>query len=124
ENAVGSDVTYIWQSGPSSTGPWTDFGGNTPTQVASQTASTWYQCVVTCNNSSETTISTPVEVAMDSYLNCYCAAGSTFSDETIGNVTFGTINNTTTSFATYENFTAQSTNILQGTFVPISVTVD
>jgi chitodextrinase len=53
----------------------------------------------------------------------YCSATSTnTADERIGNVKFGTINNTSTGTAGYENFTSVSTNVTRGTAYAISVT--
>lgn len=53
----------------------------------------------------------------------YCSATSTnTADERIGNVKFGTINNTSTGTAGYENFTAVSTNVTRGTAYTVSVT--
>lgn len=53
----------------------------------------------------------------------YCSATSTnTADERIGNVSFGTINNTSTGTAGYENFTAVSTNVTRGSAYTISVT--
>lgn len=53
----------------------------------------------------------------------YCSATATnTSDERIGNVKFGTINNTSTGTAGYENFTSISTNVTSGTANTISIT--
>lgn len=53
----------------------------------------------------------------------YCSAAATnTADERIGNVKFGTINNTSTGTAGYENFTSISTNVTRGTTYTISVT--
>lgn len=53
----------------------------------------------------------------------YCSATATnTADERIGNVSFGTINNTSTGTAGYENFTSVSTNVTRGTAYTISVT--
>lgn len=53
----------------------------------------------------------------------YCSASATnTSDERIGNVKFGTINNTSTGTAGYENFTSISTNVTRGNTYTISVT--
>jgi hypothetical protein len=53
----------------------------------------------------------------------YCSASATnTADERIGNVKFGTINNTSTGTAGYENFTAISTNVTKGSAYTISVT--
>ncbi|KQT23264.1 secretion protein [Chryseobacterium sp. Leaf405] len=53
----------------------------------------------------------------------YCSATATNTgDERIGNVSFGTINNTSTGTGGYENFTAISTNVTRGSAYTISVT--
>lgn len=53
----------------------------------------------------------------------YCSASATnTADERIGNVKFGTINNTSTGTAGYENFTSISTNVTKGSSYTISVT--
>lgn len=53
----------------------------------------------------------------------YCSASANnTADERIGNVKFGTINNTSTGTAGYENFTSISTNVTRGTAYAISVT--
>ncbi len=52
----------------------------------------------------------------------YCSAAATNTgDERIGNVTFGSINNTSTGTAGYENFTSVSTNVTRGTANTISI---
>ena len=53
----------------------------------------------------------------------YCTATATNTAfERIGNVKFGTINNTSTGTAGYEDFTSVSTNVTKGTAYTISVT--
>jgi chitodextrinase len=53
----------------------------------------------------------------------YCTSlGSSTADEKIGKVVFGTISNTSTGTAGYENFTALSTNVLRGTAYTITIT--
>ncbi len=53
----------------------------------------------------------------------YCSAAATnTADERIGNVSFGTINNTSTGTAGYEDFTSVSTNVTRGSAYTISVT--
>lgn len=53
----------------------------------------------------------------------YCSASaSNTADERIGNVKFGSINNSSTGTAGYENFTSVSTNVTRGTAYTISVT--
>ncbi|MDN3693253.1 M12 family metallo-peptidase [Chryseobacterium tructae] len=53
----------------------------------------------------------------------YCSASaSNTADERIGKVTFGTINNTSTGTAGYENFTSVSTNVTRGSSYALSIT--
>ena len=53
----------------------------------------------------------------------YCTSqGTSTTDERIGKVVFGTISNTTTGTASYEDFTALSSNATRGTAYTISVT--
>ncbi|WP_185290371.1 reprolysin-like metallopeptidase [Chryseobacterium lactis] len=53
----------------------------------------------------------------------YCSSSaSNTADERIGNVKFGTINNTSTGTAGYENFTSVSTNVTAGSTYTISIT--
>ena len=68
--------------------------------------------------SSNTVNVTTLPVALN-----YCASqGNNTNDERIGKVVFGTINNTSTGTAGYENFTAQSTNAGRGTAYTITIT--
>ena len=122
QNSTGSGATYQWQSGPSATGPWTNVGTNAPTYSTSITANTWFQAVVTCGANSGT--STPVQVSLNPFYLCYCAAGSPdMTFEKISNVTYGTINNNSSSTAGYENFSAISTNAIRSAAMPISVSI-
>lgn len=53
----------------------------------------------------------------------YCTSqGNSTADEKIGKVVFGTINNTSTGTAGYENFTSLSTNVTRGTAYTITIT--
>ncbi|HNP32088.1 MAG TPA: zinc-dependent metalloprotease family protein, partial [Flavobacterium sp.] len=53
----------------------------------------------------------------------YCTSTSSITtDERIGKVVFGTISNTSTGTAGYENFTALSTNVVRGTAYTITIT--
>jgi len=53
----------------------------------------------------------------------YCTSqGNNTADERIGKVAFGTINNTSTGTAGYENFTSLSTNAVRGTSSTITIT--
>ena len=119
----GSGVTYQWQSGPSGTGPWTNISGATSSTLnTSNSATTWYQCNVTCSGNTGT--SNPVQVMSTPPSGCYCAAGATSTGfEKISRVQFNTIDNPSTSTAGYENFTAISTTVIKGQVIPITVTI-
>ncbi|MFN5324919.1 MAG: GEVED domain-containing protein, partial [Bacteroidota bacterium] len=126
--------SYQWQSGPTANGPWTNFGTDQPTASAAPTTATWYQCVVTCSGQSGT--STPVQVNINPPYVCYCASGATTTfDEEIFNVTFGSLNNSSTCGVAapgpgsiagrYSNFTTTvaAPIIFQGGTVPLSLTL-
>ena len=117
-----SGLSYQWQSSPDNT-TWTDIAGaNGINLVRSQTVATWYRVRVTCGANSG--ISVPLQVLMNAATNCYCAAGATsLNFEKIGNVTYGTINNTSTSTAGYESFTGLSTTMVHGQAATISVSL-
>lgn len=124
-----SGNTYQWQSGPSSTGPWTNITGATGSSLTtSQTAATWYRCNVTCNAGPSTTASNPVQVAMNPPTACYCIppnSNCSFAD-VITNVTLGGMsNNSTCSVNGYGDFTTTVTpgTIFAGAANPMSVTV-
>ena len=94
--------------------------------VTSLTPSTTYSFTVKAkdaagNNSVSSNVVSVTTLAGSSIT--YCSATSTnTSDERIGNVKFGTINNTSTGTSGYENFTSVSTNVTRGTAYTISVT--
>jgi len=115
-------ITYQWQSSANGT-TWAAIAGATnATLTRNQLAATYYRCLVTC--SGNTGASTPVLVALLPNSSCYCAAGAlSTAFEKISNVTFGTINNNSTSTAGYENFLSQSTNVIAGQTLPISVSI-
>lgn len=99
-NTAGSGVTYQWQSAALAAGPWTPIGGATSnTYTGTQTASTFYRCVVTCGGNS--TNSNSVQVLLTPASGCYCTSvASSPVDEDIFNVTFGTLNNSSTCATT------------------------
>ncbi|MFN6038916.1 MAG: GEVED domain-containing protein [Bacteroidota bacterium] len=99
---VGSGVTLQWQSSASATGPWTDIAGATNPNLATSTSTTtFYQLLVTCTNSGLSAASNPVSYTINNPGPCVCGAYPLFSassnlDEDIGNVTVGTMNNSST----------------------------
>lgn len=120
----GTGVTYQWQSSTDGQS-WEDIPNATgSTYTTSQTSATWYQCVVTCDPEQTSGTSTPLFLDMNLPINCHCAAGATnTSFEKISNVTFNTINNSSSSTAGYENFTNISTTVARNASYPISVSI-
>ncbi|MCU7616557.1 M12 family metallo-peptidase [Chryseobacterium sp. PBS4-4] len=94
--------------------------------VTSLTPSTTYSFTVKAkdaagNISTASNTATITTLAGTSVTYCTATATNT-ADERIGNVKFGTINNTSTGTAGYENFTSVSTNVTRGTSNAISIT--
>ncbi|MFN3342097.1 MAG: beta strand repeat-containing protein, partial [Flavobacteriales bacterium] len=92
----GAGFTYQWQSSPDGSLYTNISGATSDTYVAAQTSATFYQCIITCFNSGQSTISTPVEVTMSSLFACYCAPTYTSgcgTGDAITNVTLADLNN-------------------------------
>ncbi len=118
----GSGVTYQWQSSPDGVN-WTNFGTSAASQTVSQTAATYYQCLVTCSGNTGT--STPVNVAVNPFYLCYCSAVPTSIDAQ-GAVDFqiGSWSNPNVSTSTYQNFTGVApTSLYQNSTVSATVTL-
>lgn len=108
----GSGVTYQWQSSPDGSS-WTNFGTSAPTQSVSQTAATYYQCIVTCAGNPGT--SNPVLVGLNNFLSCYCPANATNpADTKIDSVQLGSlyVGTAATTCETYTNNTAVPAPVL------------
>jgi endonuclease I/chitodextrinase len=98
----------------------------TTTTITGLTASTAYTFYAVAkdaagNSSGSSTIVNATTAAGTSIIYCTSQGNST-ADEKIGKVVFGSINNTTTGTAGYENFTALTTNGTTGTAITITVT--
>ena len=99
---VGSGITLQWQSSSSASGPWTDIlGANSPNYTTSAVNSTFYQLLVTCTNSGQSSASNAVSYTVNNPGPCICGAyplfmASSTADEDIGDVTVGTMTNTST----------------------------
>ena len=92
-----SGITYQWQSSPDNV-TYTNIAAATAASLTvSQTAATYYQCIVTCTASGLTATSSPLNVLMNSPTSCYCSSMPTSTaDEEITNVTIGGLNNSST----------------------------
>ncbi|MCA6066339.1 M12 family metallo-peptidase [Chryseobacterium sp. RG1] len=94
--------------------------------VTSLTPSTTYSFTVkakdAAGNASPSSNTVSVTTLAGSTVSYCSASANNTADERIGNVKFGTINNTSTGTAGYENFTSVSTNVTRGSAYTISVT--
>ncbi|MGJ8661007.1 MAG: GEVED domain-containing protein, partial [Bacteroidota bacterium] len=136
-NSAGTGLTYQWQSSTNGT-TYNDIVGATAANYSLvQSVNTYYQCIVTCSSGTPVT-STPVQVNMNSFLNCYCNSASTYIyDEEIYNVTLGSLNNSSTCGSTggpgstinaYSDYTNSTPavaipNLTQGFSYPLSVEI-
>ncbi|MCB0522669.1 MAG: hypothetical protein H6577_10810 [Lewinellaceae bacterium] len=124
---VGTGITYQWQSSPDNV-TYANIGGATNSSyTTTQPASTWYRCVVTCTNSSQSANSTPLQVINKPVFECYCTPPYTAAGACITNVTMGTINNTTLNNCAVPSYTQYpygnfNANFETGQVYPISVT--
>ncbi len=138
----GPGIQYQWFSSSTPTGPWSSITGATSTIfTTSVSATTYFQMVVTCTNSSQSATTSVVGYTVVNPGPCVCAgypassANSTFDGE-IFNVTFGTLNNnsncTTVApgpgslaqrYSNYAGFVAAPT-VMQGQSVPFSVALN
>jgi len=100
--------------------------GSTSYTVTSLTPSTTYSFSVRAKDAAGNVSSSSNTVSVTTLAGStvsYCSASANnTADERIGNVKFGSINNTSTGTSGYENFTSVSTNVTRGTAYTISVT--
>ena len=93
--------------------------------VTGLTASTAYTFTVKAKDAAGnvSAASNAINVTTTATTVTYCASkGNSTADERIGKVVFGTINNTSTGTAGYENYSAISTNATRGTAYTITIT--
>ncbi len=100
---VASGITYQWQTGPSATGPWTNYGTPlaAPATTIAANGTTFFRCQVLCNNNATGLISTP-----NSITDIGPIAPSTQGDLRCGpgNLTLtATLNNSNNSIKWYAN---------------------
>ncbi|HEX8515271.1 MAG TPA: GEVED domain-containing protein [Bacteroidia bacterium] len=121
---VASGLNYQWQSSSDGMSYSNIAGATGMTYNATQTATTYYQVIVTCTGSGLSSASTPVHVTMNSFYSCYCAAVNSGS-ACITNVTINNLNNSTPGCAV-NNYSQQSatTNLFLGASYTFSITTD
>ena len=97
----------------------------TSSSITSLTAATAYSFSVKAKDAAGNLSASSNVVSITTSANTitYCAStSSSTADEKIGKVVLGTINNTSTSTAGYENFTSLSTNLVRGAASTITIT--
>ena len=115
QNNLGSGITYQWKVSQSGTAnSYVNAPGNSTSNfyTATQSAVTYYKCVVTCTNSGLTFSSNPVMVDLNDPLTCYCtpvyitgvASGDLISNIEITNTTLSNNTGTNTSGPSYTHF--------------------
>ena len=93
--------------------------------VSGLTANTTYTFAVRAKDAAGNVSANSTSVSVTTLTSSvtYCASqGNSTADEKIGKVVVGTINNTSTGTAGYENFTAQSTSAAQSSSQTITIT--
>lgn len=119
-----SGITIQWQWSSTSGGTYANISGaTTATYSATQTATTYYKALVSCNGGTAVA-SNIVAVTMSASTACYCTVTSSCSLDNITNVTFSTINNTTACVTGgYASYTSPVPTLNAASSYPISVTV-
>jgi len=126
----GLGVTYQWQSSSDAAFTSPTLLGTGTTEAATQSASTYYRCEVTCAGSTTTSTATLVT----STTPCYCTNPVTGSDGCglglfIDNFTFAGINNTSGCYNSvpystpyYSYFNGTTGSVVQNQTYPVSIT--
>ncbi|RYD98527.1 MAG: PKD domain-containing protein [Sphingobacteriales bacterium] len=128
-------ITYQWQSSAVAGGPFTNITGATTTTYAhSQSAPTFYRCVVTCTGSTLTSTSNVINVAINPGTSCYCTPtytngcsnGARITSFSTTGATGSNISNLNTACANsggYSNYTSMTVSGVQTTTFNYSVVV-
>lgn len=111
-------IIYQWQYS-SNGSSWFDIPTGTSSELTyTQSASTYYQCIVTCTSvGGGTATSTPIHVFQNPFYHCYCASFATDDADTkIDTVSLGTINagSDPSACETYTDNTSMSTTLNPG----------
>ncbi len=96
--SLASGISFQWQSATSISGPYTNLVGDTTLNASDNpSVPTYYQCIVTCSNSGQSTTSTPIFVDIKPFNLCYCNTnlGGNCSPNA-EQIVFNTLNNPST----------------------------
>lgn len=95
-NFLAGGLSYVWESAPTATGPWTVLATTTtPVTSTSIATATYFRCTVTCLTSGLTDITPAFLMNLGSFYYCYCNSQATTLSvgQNIGNVTIKDITN-------------------------------
>ncbi len=111
--------SYQWEDSPDNITYTPIAAATNNTLTTSLTASTWYRCVVTCSNGGATGNSTPLQVNLNPFYNCYPASNATSAaDSELLRVAIGSLNNVTTCAGTGTTPPSVINQYSQYTFLP------
>lgn len=118
-------ITYQWESSPDGIS-YTPIGGaTTSSYTTSITTDTYFQCVVTCTNSSMSATTTAILMTVNPFSACYCIPDFADAVEPITLVDFAGINNATSEVVNgtpaLEDFTAMTASVTEGATYPITL---
>ncbi|MBP6641756.1 MAG: hypothetical protein KA186_01615, partial [Flavobacteriales bacterium] len=85
-NTPGSGVSYQWRSSPNGVDSWTNVGTSIATHTTGAlSATTWFQCLVTCSTGPSTVASTPIEIVVSAPPPTYFTySGTPFTEDFAG----------------------------------------
>ncbi len=135
-------INYQWYSSPSATGPWSAIPTQTNTSFqTSTTTTTYYMLQTTCTVSAMTATTSIVSFSVVNPGPCVCnnygpSSATSTGDEEVWNVTFGSLNNTSSCasiapgpgsqqnmYSNYAGFLAAPT-VMQSQNVPYSIDIN
>jgi nitrous oxide reductase accessory protein NosL len=132
---LGLGITYQWQSSSNPNGPFSNIANANGLAYFTDSLNTptYFQCLVTCTNSSQIATSSTVFVDVKPFTQCYCNTNLSGScSPNAENITFNTINNPST-FCNFNNNQAYTvwpdsanttTTLLKGNVYPLSLTTN
>lgn len=101
-NYTDAGITFQWQSSAAVGGPYVNISGaTTQAYAATVTADTYYRCVVTCTNGGAFINTTPIQVTINPFYQCYCVVGANNAGDTeMFRASISTLNNSSTCLTT------------------------
>lgn len=73
-NVIDGGIEYQWQSSPDGS-TWSNLGSPQVSwtySIGNLSADTYYRCVATCTSAVASSTSTPIQVLLNAFVNCYC----------------------------------------------------